>query len=92
MKLDPLGELRATRQCGELRAADAGQAVILLGWVQRRRDLGHLIFLDVRDRTGLAQVVANKEKHSEAHAKADQCRACQTVWGTDPTGKGSSWR
>src|SRR3972149_316377 len=66
MKLDPLGELRAT---------DAGQPVILLGWVQRRRDLGHLIFLDVRDRTGLVQVVANQEKHPEAHAKADQCRA-----------------
>src|SRR3990170_5565605 len=74
MKLDLLGELRATRQCGELRAADAGQPVILLGWVQRRRDLGHLIFLDVRDRTGLAQVVANKEKQPEAHARADQCR------------------
>ncbi|OFV83855.1 MAG: aspartate--tRNA ligase [Acidobacteria bacterium RIFCSPHIGHO2_01_FULL_67_28] len=74
MKLDPLGELRATRQCGELRATDAGQPVILLGWVQRRRDLGHLIFLDVRDRTGLAQVVANKEKNPEAHARADQCR------------------
>ena len=75
MKLDLLGELRATRQCGELRAADAGQPVILLGWVQRRRDLGHLIFLDVRDRTGLVQVVANQEKHPEAHARADQCRA-----------------
>ena len=76
MKLDPLGNLSRTHACGEPRAsdADAGQEVVLLGWVQRRRDLGQLIFLDVRDRSGVVQVVANKEKNPAVHARADQCR------------------
>ncbi|MEE8201162.1 MAG: aspartate--tRNA ligase [Candidatus Acidoferrales bacterium] len=74
MQLDLIGNLKRTHTCGELRARDVGTEVVLLGWVQRRRDLGQLIFLDLRDRTGLVQVVANKEKNSAAHARADQCR------------------
>ncbi len=74
MKLDPLGQLRCTHTCGELRVAAAGKSVLLMGWVHRRRDLGQLIFLDLRDRDGLTQVVCNKEKNSEAHARADECR------------------
>src|SRR5437667_10081912 len=46
-----------------------------MGWVHRRRDLGNLLFLDVRDRSGIVQVVFNKETQSEAHAKAEQARA-----------------
>ena len=75
MKLDQLGELKRTHMCGELRSSDVGAKVTLLGWVQRRRDLGQLIFLDVRDRSGLTQIVANPENAPEAHARSDQCRS-----------------
>ncbi len=72
--LDFLGNLKRTHYCGALRAADAGKPAIVLGWVARRRDLGNLLFLDVRDRTGIVQVVFNKETQPEAHAKAEQAR------------------
>ncbi len=74
MKLDPLANLKRSHTCGELRAADAGKQALLMGWVHRRRDLGQLIFLDLRDRDGLTQVVCNKEKNPDAHARADECR------------------
>jgi aspartyl-tRNA synthetase len=61
--------------CGELRAERAGQDVVLMGWVNRRRDHGNLIFLDVRDRSGITQVVLDKEKSSAAHAKAEAARS-----------------
>ena len=72
--LDLLGTLERTHTCGELRAADAGKEVVLLGWVNRRRDHGNLIFLDLRDRTGIAQVVLDKDLGAEAHLKAEQAR------------------
>ncbi len=53
----PLGDLARTHTCGALNAADAGKAVVLLGWVHRVRDLGSLVFIDVRDRYGVTQVV-----------------------------------
>jgi aspartyl-tRNA synthetase len=59
--LDFLGKLERTHYCGDLRAANAGENVVLMGWVNRRRDHGNLIFLDVRDRSGIAQVVLDKE-------------------------------
>ncbi len=74
-KLDSLGNLKRTHYAGELRADHADRDVVLMGWVQRRRDLGNLIFIDLRDRAGIAQVVFNKELHPEAHAKAEQLRA-----------------
>jgi aspartyl-tRNA synthetase len=52
-----------------------GQDVVLMGWVNRRRDHGNLIFLDVRDRTGITQVVLDKEIGGEAHAKAEAARS-----------------
>ena len=73
--LDFLGNLTRTHYCGELRASDAGKPATVLGWVARRRDLGNLLFLDVRDRTGIVQVVFNKETQPEAHAKAEQARS-----------------
>jgi aspartyl-tRNA synthetase len=60
--------------CGELRAADAGQQVVLMGWVNRRRDHGNLIFLDLRDRSGIAQVVLDKDLSPAGHAKAEHVR------------------
>ncbi|MBS1803990.1 MAG: aspartate--tRNA ligase [Acidobacteria bacterium] len=60
--------------CGELRAANAGEQVVLMGWVNRRRDHGNLIFLDVRDRSGIAQVVLDKELTPEGHLKGEQVR------------------
>src|ERR1019366_3090343 len=65
--LDLLGTLQRTRYCGNLRAADVDKDVVLMGWVHRRRDLGNLIFIDLRDRSGLAQIVSNKEQHAAAH-------------------------
>ena len=60
--------------CGALRASDAGNKAVLMGWVNRRRDLGNLIFVDVRDRTGVTQVVCNKENNPGLHEKASQLR------------------
>jgi len=73
--LDFLGSLKRTHYCGELRATDAGREAVIMGWVARRRDLGNLLFLDIRDRTGIVQVVFNKETQPEAHAKAEQARS-----------------
>ena len=73
--LDFLGNLKRTHHCGVLRATDADRDSIVMGWVHRRRDLGNLLFLDIRDRTGIVQVVFNKETQPEAHAKAEHVRS-----------------
>src|SRR2546430_14978885 len=61
--------------CGELRSSDAGTRATLLGWVNRRRDLGNLIFVDLRDRTGITQIVFNKETNPALHEKAAGLRS-----------------
>ncbi len=66
--------LRST-SCGELRTGHVGQTVTLAGWVHRRRDHGNLIFIDLRDRYGLVQVVFNPELAPKAHAAAERFRS-----------------
>jgi len=75
VQLDFLGDLRRTHTCGALRSSDAGARVVLMGWVNRRRDLGNLIFIDVRDRTGITQLVFNKDKSAALHEKASSLRS-----------------
>src|SRR6266852_4115934 len=60
--------------CGAPRVSDAGKKAVLMGWVNRRRDLGNLVFIDVRDRTGVAQIVFNKERDPAIHEKAEALR------------------
>ncbi len=72
--VDFLGDLKRTDYCGNLRPSDVGREVVLMGWVQRRRDHGGLIFVDLRDREGIVQVVLNPEIDKEAHAKAGRIR------------------
>ena len=60
--------------CGALRLSDAGKKVVLMGWVNRRRDLGQIVFVDLRDRTGVTQVVFNYELNAAVHQKAEALR------------------
>ena len=61
VKLEGLGDWRRTHTCGELRAPDAGQSAILMGWLHRMRDHGGVLFVDLRDRYGLTQIVFHPE-------------------------------
>jgi aspartyl-tRNA synthetase len=71
---DSLEGLSRTHSCNALRAADDGVEVVLMGWVQRRRDHGGLIFVDLRDREGLTQVVFNPQVNPDTHLKAGVLR------------------
>ena len=73
--LDFLGDLKRTHMCGELRASDAGSKVVLMGWVNKRRDLGNLIFLDLRDRSGITQAVVTTDAGAPVHDKASAIRS-----------------
>jgi aspartyl-tRNA synthetase len=66
---ETLGDLERSHTCGSLTAADVGRDVVLLGWVHRVRDLGSLIFLDLRDRHGVTQIVAKDDERILASAK-----------------------
>jgi aspartyl-tRNA synthetase len=70
MEIDSLGDWKRSHDCGSLRAENAGQEALLMGWVNSRRDLGNLIFIDLRDRGGITQIVFDPRKNENAHKKA----------------------
>ena len=67
--------LKRTNYCGDLRIEDCGREVTVCGWVQRCRDLGQLIFIDLRDRTGVVQLAFNDTTDKEIFDKAFSCRS-----------------
>ena len=69
--LDFLGNLQRTHSCGDLRASDSGKTALVMGWVHRRRDLGGVIFIHLRDREGVTQLVFDEGVGAEVHAKAE---------------------
>jgi aspartyl-tRNA synthetase len=71
---ETLGDLTRTHYCGSLRDAHVGQKVTLMGWAATRRDLGGVVFIDLRDREGICQIVARPEVSKEAHGAADRVR------------------
>ena len=101
VSLDFLGELRRTHTCGELRAAHTGQRVTLMGWVHRRRDLGGVLFVHLRDRDGVTQLVFRADCDPHVHQRADELgsefviavegvvelRSAETVNPNIPTGE-----
>ena len=74
-KLDPLGDWQRTHHCSDLTDKDIGEKVLLMGWILRRRDHGGLIFVDLRDRWGLTQVVFNPEHDAVSHSRAEDLRS-----------------
>ncbi|HAO22080.1 MAG TPA: aspartate--tRNA ligase, partial [Desulfobacteraceae bacterium] len=67
--------MRRTHHCNALSAGDIGKEVILMGWIQRRRDHGGVIFVDLRDREGITQVVFNPVYNATVHEKAHDIRS-----------------
>lgn len=75
VELDDIAGLVRSKYCGEVGISDEGSKVVLMGWVNRRRDLGDLIFIDLRDRTGLIQVVCDSARTPEAFSAAHGVRS-----------------
>jgi aspartyl-tRNA synthetase len=70
MQIDSLGDWKRSDDCGSLRAEDAGREALLMGWVNSRRDLGNLIFIDLRDREGITQIVFDPQENEDVHKRA----------------------
>ena len=68
--MESMGALKRTHTCNDLGVQDLGKECVLMGWVLRRRDHGGVIFIDLRDRWGVTQVVFNPEVNAQVHAKA----------------------
>ncbi|MDX1775776.1 MAG: aspartate--tRNA ligase [Desulfobulbales bacterium] len=73
--MEAMGGLKRSHSCNDLAVDNVGEVVTLMGWVLRRRDHGGVIFIDLRDRWGITQVVFNPEIHADVHAKAHQLRS-----------------
>jgi len=100
-QLDFLGELRRTHTCGELRTSDTGKHALLMGWVHRRRDLGGVIFIHLRDRDGVTQIVFRADRDAALLKKAEslgseyviavegaiELRTPETINSSIPTGE-----
>ncbi|MGH7893001.1 MAG: OB-fold nucleic acid binding domain-containing protein, partial [Thermodesulfobacteriota bacterium] len=72
--LEHMGDWKRTDYCGVPRAKDIGRSVVLMGWVQSNRDHGGVIFIDLRDREGIIQIVLNPQTNREIHEKASALR------------------
>ena len=70
-----MGNLKRTAMCGTFRIDNVGDEVVVMGWTQRRRNLGSLIFVDLRDKTGLVQVVFDQSEYPEVFEKAESIRS-----------------
>ncbi|MEW6145484.1 MAG: aspartate--tRNA ligase [Thermodesulfobacteriota bacterium] len=82
--LEHMGDWKRTDYCGTLRSQDVGRSVVLMGWVQSNRDHGGVIFVDLRDREGIVQIVFNPQTNREIHEKAS---ALRDEWVIAVTGK-----
>jgi aspartyl-tRNA synthetase len=87
LHLEPLADWKRTHDCGGLRAADIGREALLMGWVNNRRDLGNLIFIDLRDREGITQIVFDPNVDEGSHTKA---RVLRNEWVLAVKGKVSA--
>ena len=70
--METLNGLKRTHYCGDLRATNIDEEVVLMGWVQKKRNLGGLVFVDLRDRSGLCQIIFDTDVNAEAFAKAEK--------------------
>ncbi|RPI80043.1 MAG: aspartate--tRNA ligase [Desulfobacteraceae bacterium] len=77
LTIDTLGTWQRTHDCGGLRESDIGKEIILMGWVNGRRDMGNLIFIDLRDKKGLTQIVFDPQENAASHERAHVLR---TEW------------
>jgi len=86
IEIESLGDWRRTSLCGVLRATDVGREVILCGWVHARRDHGGVLFLDLRDRSGLVQAVCNPTESAAAHGRRERSGSSTSSPCAGPSG------
>ena len=89
--METIQGLKRSRYCGEFRREHAGETVTVFGWAQRQRDLGQLIFIDLRDRTGLVQLSFDDSTAKDIFEKASALRGEYVIAATG-TFRASSWQ